>query len=1737
MKTTMTSKLGCIYKVGALTLALLAASTLVTRAADRFWSGGTASYTNAAAWGGTVPGSSDNAINDHGTNNVVQINVGDPDWTVNQIRAGNGAGSGAFVQNGQTVNLNGTNVASSAFTTPFRLGIVAGGTGVYTLNGGSINYSNGGFNVGELGTGILNINGGSITGSGNFADNLGFLATPIAVTATMDGGTSETGFTWFEQGFYAPDSTIGLPPAGSTIVSVSQADHSYTMAPSYTTSDAVMINSLVTSATITPTLPAACSALSFMGSAGNGPMTVNYTVHHADSTTETGSLIFVDWFGTSANVLGVGGRVNALGANFQIPGAGGNPHIFSQDVAVTNTVSPVTSINLAYTTGGGLACLLAVSSSSGGAFSPMAMTGYNEDMIVEAGAVSLVSGSVTDIVNQVAGAINVTGGGQLFVGNYGVGIYNLSGGTITVSNFIAIGRSGGNGTVNMTGGVLNQAGSGNLLVGTGFQAPSGGSAVGVLNQSGGTIDSQGQFLCPENSPSTGTYNMSNNAVLNAHNWIAIGRNGGTGVLNISGGAAITHDGGGNFDIAGGGPGTVNQNGGAATNASGQTWIGENSTAIWNLNSGVANLGTIHIAETGSGTGTLNVNGGLLIAAEITTGNSVGFSTLNLNGGTVQASANNVNFLHDVTLAFVQLGGAIFDSQGFNITVAESLLDDGSGGGLTKNGVGALTLTGANTYTGATVVNAGTLATTTASTGGGGYTVANGAALGVQVVGGLNSQLNASSVTLASSVTTLNFDLNNFGNPASAPLNVVGALNLNSTVTVNIADATPQLGQFPLIKYGSQTGSGSFVLGSTPFGVVASISNNVANSSIDLVITSVNAPRWEGQAGGNWDIGLTTNWINIGNGLPTVYSDGSAVVFDDSATGTTTVNLVTIVHPQSITINNTNLSYTLIGSGKISGSIGLNKQGGATLSILNTGGNNYTGPTIITGGTLSVTNLANGGSPSPIGASSADPTNLVFAGGTFSYAGSPVSVNRGYSVQSTNSTIDTVGNLTLSGLVRGGIGTFSKTGSGQLAYTGVGVTNALTVNSSGVNYVVKAGSVLLDGSAGVQTNFARNMQLGFTAGVNTALILTNTSLNLRTLEVGNFVNATATLTMSGNSILTVEANNFAVGDSTAGGPSSGVFIQNGGTVGGSAELWVGNGQNAVGSYTLSSGTLNLHTWAAVGRSAGTGTFNMTGGTINKDATVGSGTRAFLIGTGAGNNSIISVGTLNQSGGTINCASEYWLGENALDIGTNNISGTAVLNWNNWVSIGRRGKGVVNFSGGTITRAGGGSAIVVGDNVGGSGNGYVNQSGGTLTSANELWIGQGGGTVGQYDLSGTGSVTVNNWVAIGRGGATGTLNISGGTMTKTGNGGNHLLVGADSPGPGTINQTGGTITSTLSDTYIGNGGTGTWNLNSGSAILSVLHISQNTGVSGTLNLNAGTMTATEVTTGNAGGHSTLNFNGGTLIAANGANANFLHDLSTNNVQSGGAIIDSGTNVIRIAQPLLDGGGAGGLTKIGNGTLYLNGANTYTGSTLVSTGALGGTGTILGPVSVAAGAALAPGASIGTLTISNSLTLAAGSSTLVEVSHDNGGTNDLVAGLTSVAYNGSLVVRNAGATPLVAGSTFKLFDSASSSGNFSSVTVLPAGAGTFNPATGVLTITVGGGGLTFIPPALSGGNLILTGTGGNPGATYIWLTTTNLLNPMVTWTTNSTGVFDAAGAFSNATPVISTNQSQFFRLKLTP
>jgi hypothetical protein len=72
------------------------------------------------------------------------------------------------------------------------------------------------------------------------------------------------------------------------------------------------------------------------------------------------------------------------------------------------------------------------------------------------------------------------------------------------------------------------------------------------------------------------------------------------------------------------------------------------------------------------------------------------------------------------------------------------------------------------------------------------------------------------------------------------------------------------------------------------------------------------------------------------------------------------------------------------------------------------------------------------------------------------------------------------------------------------------------------------------------------------------------------------------------------------------------------------------------------------------------------------------------------------------------------------------------------------------------------------------------------------------------------------------------------------------------------------------------------------------------------------------------------------------------------------------------------------------------------------------------------------------------------------------------------------------------------------------------------------------TFGHPTLSGGNLILTGSGGSPNKGYSLLSATNL-TPPVTWITNTTGTLDGTGSFSNAIPVTATPSAKFFRLRL--
>jgi autotransporter-associated beta strand protein len=153
-----------------------------------------------------------------------------------------------------------------------------------------------------------------------------------------------------------------------------------------------------------------------------------------------------------------------------------------------------------------------------------------------------------------------------------------------------------------------------------------------------------------------------------------------------------------------------------------------------------------------------------------------------------------------------------------------------------------------------------------------------------------------------------------------------------------------------------------------------------------------------------------------------------------------------------------------------------------------------------------------------------------------------------------------------------------------------------------------------------------------------------------------------------------------------------------------------------------------------------------------------------------------------------------------------------------------------------------------------------------------------------------------------------------------------------------------------------------------------------------------------------------------------------------------------------------GSGTFEKQAAGTLTLTGTNTYTGTTTVSAGTLlvngviaassvsvtngtlGGNGLINGPVVIQSAGRLSPGTSIGVLTISNSLTLS--SVTVMEL-NSSSGTNDLVRGLTSVAYGGTLLLSNLSGT-ITATNAFKLFGANAFSGSFTSFSPIAPGPG---------------------------------------------------------------------------------------------
>lgn len=387
------------------------------------------------------------------------------------------------------------------------------------------------------------------------------------------------------------------------------------------------------------------------------------------------------------------------------------------------------------------------------------------------------------------------------------------------------------------------------------------------------------------------------------------------------------------------------------------------------------------------------------------------------------------------------------------------------------------------------------------------------------------------------------------------------------------------------------------------------------------------------------------------------------------------------------------------------------------------------------------------------------------------------------------------------------------------------------------------------------------------------------------------------------------------DIIVGGGASGRLDQTAGTLSTGTGNWFLLGfQNVTATYNLANTASTGGTYTGFGR--GSGSLNVAGnwlvaldsGTtsnvnINTTGTVSVGGGVFLGSTGATNTNF------NLDSGAVSVSGEFQVGGTFYGQG----AGTNVLNMSG---------GSISADVFTIARGSNNAAVMTST---------VNLTGGSINAGRYFTLGFAG--------SATNTATVNN---------------NGGTVNvNTANGGGNLEMAVYDPTTNTFNQNSGNVNlQNNANILYGSGGnhsgTSTFNQNGGNVTFysdagttvggtGIIRLGQG-GDTGTYvyNLNGGVLTTNGVEKTAAAGSGTFNFNGGTLKAGS-ASATFMTGLTAAVVKSGGAVIDSNGFSITIGQALTDGGGDGGLTKLGAGTLTLTGANTFTGDIMIGGGTL--------------------------------------------------------------------------------------------------------------------------------------------------------------------------------------------------------
>ncbi|MGO8897425.1 MAG: autotransporter-associated beta strand repeat-containing protein, partial [Isosphaeraceae bacterium] len=1006
-------------------------------------------------------------------------------------------------------------------------------------------------------------------------------------------------------------------------------------------------------------------------------------------------------------------------------------------------------------------------------------------------------------------------------------------------------------------------------------------------------------------------------------------------------------------------------------------------------------GTLVLGGVNTYTGTTTVSAGTLsIAADDNLGHAPTSATpgsLTLSGGTLATTAS-FTLTTDRGISLGASGGTIDAAGGTTLTYGGIAAGSGS---LIETDTGTLVLSGANTYSGTTTLNGGTLK------------IAADNNLGHAPTSATPGSLTLSGGTLA---TTASFTLTT---DRGISLGTSGG-------TIDVASGTT-------LTYG---------------GIAAGSSDLTKTDAGTLVLSGANTYS------GTTTLSAGTLQVGVANALPStsdVTDNATLDLFGHSDTigalsgsGTVTSSVAGAV---TLTVGATD------DSGSFSGVI-QNGSGAVALAITNSetlsGTNTYTGTTTINGGTLTISADDN------LGAAPGSPTtgSLNLDGGTLETTASfTLNTNRGISL-GTSDTIDVASGTTLTyGGIIAGSGLLLTLGSGTLVLGGpnsfsgglgieVGTVQLGIANAIPSTVVVSDYAILdldghsdtiqgLDGSGSVTSSVAGAVTL--TVGANNegdafsgviqngsgTVALTKVGTGTETLSGTNTYTGTTTIN-SGALSVSADDNLGAIPTS----PSPGSLTLNGGTLATTANftLNANRGISLVGAFSVidvASGTTLTYN----GIIAGSGELNFfdSGTLVLGGANTYSGATVITAGTlrvGAANalpstSDMTDNGTLDLDGRNDTIGALFGSGTVTSSVtGAVTLTIGATNDSNDFFGVIQNGSGTV-----ALTKIGTGYEALSNTNT---------YSGPTTLSAGTLDV----------EISNaipiTSDVTDNATLDLqGNSDTIGSLSGSG-TVTSGVAGAVTLTVGATNHSgifSGVIQNGGGTVALTKV-------GTGTETLSGANTYSGPTTISAGTLQVGAANALSSNSDVTDTTTLDLDGQSATigALSGSGTVTSSVAGAVTLTVGASNDSGTFSGVIQNGTGTIA-------------LTMNGTGTETLSGAETYTGATTVSAGTLLVNGSLASAsaVSVSSGAILGGGTTTtpGTIggTVSDSGILSPGQS------YGSTGTGILDTATTTFNSGSALDVDLNGTT---AGSGFDQL-------NVTGTTALGSGTSTLNLSVG--------------------------------------------------------------------------------------